>query len=109
MFFISLCFTCLEKTYRVEFKTHILCPFYFNYFNLFFTYSYYNEIRTVFAYSTDRCHVIFLLKKNKETLLQFEVPLDKDVATGLMNKFPDLPKVEFNKKLTPSVSEKYQL
>ncbi len=47
-------------------------------------------------------------EENKEFLRQLEVPLDKDVATSLMNKYHDLPKWKSIKELTPDQSNLYQ-
>ena len=46
--------------------------------------------------------------KNKKTLTQLEVPLDKDVATGLIEKFPELPKWKSIRRLTEKESQTYQ-
>lgn len=45
---------------------------------------------------------------NKIVLKDLEVPLDKDVATGLMSKFSDLPKWQSIRKLTQKESNIYQ-
>lgn len=47
-------------------------------------------------------------EENKKVLKNLEVPLDKDVATGLIEKYPDLPKWKSIRKLTKNESEIYQ-
>jgi len=47
-------------------------------------------------------------EENREFLMQLEVPLDKDVATSLVNKYHDLPKWKSIKELTPDQSNLYQ-
>lgn len=70
--------------------------------NLFFREVSYN------FYLANYLEIPFDLKKNGKVLSQLEVPLDKDVALCLMKLFPDLPKWQSIKNLTPSESNQYQ-
>lgn len=47
-------------------------------------------------------------EENRKTLTRLEVPLDKDVATGLIEKFPELPKWVSIRKLTKVESQIFQ-
>ena len=62
----------------------------------------------IIAICRDYLEIPFDLKKNGKVLSQLEVPLDKDVALCLMKLFPDLPKWQSIKNLTPSESNQYQ-
>jgi len=71
--------------------------------NLFFRDVCYNK------YFADKFQLPTEFKDNNEKLKYLEVPLDYDVATGLIQKIPDeLPKWNGIKNLTKSDSIKYQ-
>lgn len=71
--------------------------------NLFFREICYNK------YFADKFQLPFEFSANNEKLNHLEVPLDNDVATGLIQQFPnELPKWNRIKNLTKDESNKYQ-
>jgi len=70
--------------------------------NLFFREVVYN------TYLANHLQIPVNFENNGKLLSQLEVPLDKDVATGLRSKFPDLPKWKSIRSLTAEESEVFQ-
>lgn len=70
--------------------------------NLFFRDVVYNK------YLADYLEMPTDLKENLSTIRHLEVPLDRDVATGLIKIFGDLPKWTTIKDLNPKRSKIYQ-
>ncbi len=70
--------------------------------NLFFRDVVYNK------YMADYLELPNDLEANLATLVNLEVPLDRDVATGLTAFYPDLPKWNTIKSLNPDLSKLYQ-
>lgn len=70
--------------------------------NLFFRDVVYNK------YMGDFLEIPNDFEANLASLVNLEVPLDRDVATGLLTFYPDLPKWNTIKSLNPDVSKLYQ-
>ena len=70
--------------------------------NLFFREVVYN------FYLANHLEISAVEEENRKILTRLEVPLDKDVATGLIDKFPELPKWKSIRKLTEKESQIYQ-
>jgi hypothetical protein len=70
--------------------------------NLFFRDVVYNK------YLADFLEIPTDYNENLETLRNLEVPLDRDVATGLKKSFNDLPKWKTIKELTETQSKLFQ-
>ncbi len=71
--------------------------------NLFFRDVVYNK------YLADYLNISSDYKKNIVVIKRLEVPLDRDVANGLIKLYPDLPKWTTIKSLNKKLSDQYQL